>query len=430
MKEQRRTLWRTGIAGLVIAAGAVAWVLYNGGSQSVAGAEAALAQVSLPELVAQALQADATASEPAIAELRRRGPESVNYLMGHPRQHGQADPGHAARWSAVLDKVAQQKDAKYSGLYWYTDLEQALAVARQEKKPVLSLRLLGNLTDELSCANSRFFRTTLYPNPKVRELLASRFVLHWQSVRAVPIITIDFGDGRQIKRTITGNSLHMVLDEQGRPVDVLPGLYAAGPFFRELQLIAPFAIAAGSLDQAPFIASRAAFHRDRVAAMRQVWDGMCSQATGSTPLSMGVDHPSEIWAKLAATRPAEAVLDGPAQFAVTQRAAPEPPRAKDAGMIAITKMRVETPMMRLVQNVTDDISLDSLRNEYFLHSQIHHWFANGQPIQQRDQLVEQVYSQLFLSPLNDPWYGLSKPDVYSALENDGRINAVAQNAGH
>jgi len=78
---------------------------------------------------------------------------------------------------------------------------------------------LGKLDEELSCANSRFFRTTLYANTEVAKYLREHFVLHWKSVRPVPKITIDFGDGRKLERTITGNSIHYVLDTEGRVVD-------------------------------------------------------------------------------------------------------------------------------------------------------------------------------------------------------------------
>jgi len=33
-------------------------------------------------------------------------------------------------------------------------------LAQRTNRPILSLRLLGNLTDDFSCANSRFFRVT------------------------------------------------------------------------------------------------------------------------------------------------------------------------------------------------------------------------------------------------------------------------------
>lgn len=125
---------------------------------------------------------------------------------------------------------------------WHTDLEQALAQARRTRRPVLSLRLLGNFDEELTCANSRFFKRMLHPEPRVARLLREAFVLHWQSVRPVPIVTIDFGD-RTITKPLTGNSLHLVLDPAGRPVDALPGLFDPETFAR--LLVRAHAIACG-----------------------------------------------------------------------------------------------------------------------------------------------------------------------------------------
>ena len=138
------------------------------------------------------------------------------------------------RITAALDAVAQQKNSYIAGLYWYTDLDSAKKASKALGKPILSLRLLGKLTDEFSCANSRFFRTVLYPNEEVSTLLHDRFVLHWQSVRPVPTVTIDFGDGRKLERTLTGNSIHYILDSDARPLDALPGLYGPKAFVRGL----------------------------------------------------------------------------------------------------------------------------------------------------------------------------------------------------
>ena len=74
----------------------------------------------------------------------------------------------------------------------------------------------------------------LYANNEVSQHLRNHFILHWQSVRPVPVITIDFGDGRMIRRTITGNSIHYVLTADGKVVDGIPGLYGARAFLREL----------------------------------------------------------------------------------------------------------------------------------------------------------------------------------------------------
>ena len=44
----------------------------------------------------------------------------------------------------------------------------------QQKKAVLSLQMLGNLDEDFSCANSRFFRTLLYSSPKAKLVAAGR----------------------------------------------------------------------------------------------------------------------------------------------------------------------------------------------------------------------------------------------------------------
>jgi len=86
------------------------------------------------------------------------GPAGLNALFQtHAREINEqiANPVHAVtpewkRLSAVLDAVSQQKDSYLSGLYWYTDIDQAKAAARASGKPILSLRLLGKLNEEFS----------------------------------------------------------------------------------------------------------------------------------------------------------------------------------------------------------------------------------------------------------------------------------------
>ncbi|MBL8877021.1 MAG: thioredoxin family protein [Phycisphaerae bacterium] len=141
-----------------------------------------------------------------------------------------ADPGSIS--TSAIDAAAGQYGAVWSRLYWHRTLEDAQVQARAEGKPILYLRMMGKLTDEYSCANSRFFRTVLYTNEAVSKLLRDKFVLVWESERPVPVITVDYGDGRTLKRTITGNSIHYVLNSDGRIVDALPGLYDPVAFAR------------------------------------------------------------------------------------------------------------------------------------------------------------------------------------------------------
>lgn len=148
-----------------------------------------------------------------------------------PIAHSQAEFNALAKTQgADLNALGNAFDNQSARLFWFSDLEKARIQAKKEGKPILSLRMLGKLSDEYSCANSRFFRTALYPNAQIGKILREKWILHWSSERPVPVVTIDMGDGRVLKRTLTGNSAHYVMDSSGAVLDVLPGLYGPGAF--------------------------------------------------------------------------------------------------------------------------------------------------------------------------------------------------------
>jgi hypothetical protein len=275
-------------------------------------------------------------------DFRRIGPRGLDLWLA---THGTAP-------SPQLDAICAQKDAHTSRLYWFTELPAAMAEARSTKRPILSLRLLGRLDEELSCANSRFFRKLLYPDPQINQLLRRDFVLHWQSVRPVPRVTIDFGDGRRIERTLTGNSVHVVLDDHGRPVDALPGLFSREVFLD--QLVQARWLARVDRRELPA-------HHDRL------------------------------------------------------RAAPPPPpvmtRAAAASRIAPSKHVVEAPLLRAV---AVDVDADTRQN-LALHRAIHEAFAEGAKWAGIDGFVEWIYAELFEMPLDDAALGLDTPDPFPAL---------------
>lgn len=201
--------------------------------------------IDLKEVAVAAISSDATSANSAIERLRAAGPDGLNALVDvrdHllPPSDKRDLPlyeqhGDWQRWQAAMDRVSRQRYGYLSRLYWHTDLNQAIQTARSQNKPILSLRLLGDLTDDFSCANSRFFRTTLYANEEVSDFLRRSFVLHWQSVRPVPKVTIDFGDGRRLRTTLTGNSIHYILSCDGQPIEALPGLYGPRAFLHHLE---------------------------------------------------------------------------------------------------------------------------------------------------------------------------------------------------
>ena len=380
------------------------------------------------------LRADDPASEDAQARLRQLGPAGLRLLL-KARDNLLATPSSEAateqtaalrRLEEAIDRVAGQRGAADSRLFWHTSLDSARDTAAAEEKPILSLRLLGKLTDELSCANSRFFRTTLYADARIADLLRDQFVLHWQSERPVPVVTVDFGDGRQLVRTVTGNSAHYLLDSYGRPLDALPGLYAAGEFQAWLQRSLELFDRYSSTTKVNPAEVLRAYHQAHGARILREWSEDL-QALHRHPLKLAAQPGEPLrdtlvaatsagdWRAMAAQHEHRIRVDAVA-LPLTP---PSRPTAAEAATLAIAKSVVENPLVRMLEQFSRSVAEDTVRNEYLLHQQIHTWFQADVPPQDLESLNARVYAELFLTPADDPWLGLVPTYAYTGLELDG-----------
>jgi hypothetical protein len=388
------------------------------------------------------------AAASAITELRRRGPEGFRVLLA---AHGEAldavtrDDDWKRRREAV-DQVARQRDAHVTGLYWHTSIEEALVAAAREGKPVLSLRLLGRLDEELSCANSRAFRTVLYPDPEVNQAMRSRFVLHWQSVRPVPKLTVDFGDGRKLVTTITGNSVHYVLAADGHPVDAVLGLNGPRSFAASLRQAEGAAGEYMALPEAERAGFLACHHQERLAELdRELAEdlGRLGEVAAITPprialgggggftsypegtknrvelpllralvpgvngLSTTIDDAT--WSRIARLHPEASTLDARSRSVIEGK--------RSGGAAPADGASVEPMFERLRRSLAEE----TVRNEQVYHRQVHEWFAAGAIGPEAEELNERVYRELFLSPASDGWLGLVPPDAWNGLDRGGVV---------
>jgi hypothetical protein len=422
----------------------------------------------LRDLAVRATDQDPEVAGRAISRLRDAGPTGLAALM---EANAAAIQRHRAmdistvddQWPRIcvaIDTVAAQKDAWASGLYWYTDLEAATQAAKESGKPILSLRLLGTLDTEFSCANSRFFRTVLYANAEVSNALSSRFILHWKSVRPVPKVTIDFGDGRVVERTITGNSIHYVLDSDGRVIDGIPGLYGPKVFLRLIDEAAAHAADMQSPKGAASIQEWHAAKADQILRQWAVDLRKCGEASdplkleaapagnakvnptalAAARLAVGksvVERPlvaalapdpkaletgttTPIWAKIAALRADDSRLDSTSRAVMAAKRS----TASASGRATESKEKLESYLEKIAPIFERSISEDTVRNEYLFHRQIHAWLAQGKlsdgtAATDVNALNERVYADLFLTPSTDPWLGLLPSNAYSALLEDG-----------
>jgi hypothetical protein len=395
----------------------------------------------VPHSLLTAAAAGGEGAAAAVAELRLAGPTAVAALLAAaPPEH---DPTRAS-WERALDAVCAQRDCAASGLYWHTDLESAVAEAGLDGRPILSLRLLGRLDEDLSCANSRFFRTVLYADPEVAGILRERFVLHWESVRPVPRLTIDFGDGRRLEGTITGNSVHYVLDPRGRLVDALPGLYGPGMFLDRLDRAGDAASGLALAEDAELADGMRRYHRDRLEAIDRdlAWAGgleavapRLARARGAGAeapdareaevLTMGkarLEMPlvdAVWWASWRSVLAGDPVEDAaPFDWEGLAAARRSQWRLSDASRrLLLAKHRPADLRAgeRVVAGFEELVGLDTVRNEYLLHAIVHRWLENA-PEADPAAFTERLYDQLFLTPSSDPWLGLVSPDTYLALD--------------
>jgi hypothetical protein len=420
---------------------------------SLVVASPALANDSPDALARFAVSEKAAESAPAIAELRAMGPEGLHILFQtYAEQINRVLSGQAvneAEWqhiSTALDAVSQQRNSYASGLYWYTDFEKAKEAAQASGKPILSLRLLGNLNEEFSCANSRFFRTVLYANTEVSRYLREHFILYWKSVRPAPRVTIDFGDGRKLERTVTGNSIHYILDSNGLVVDGLPGLYGPAAFLRELMKAETVAKQVAGKNVAERFQALRAYHNSHIQATTNDWATDVSKTGGRVPedvltrIQQRKANPNAvIIAPLAITKAATEVnilksitADATALEAATDMTAwnriadlhRTDARLDQASIALMARQNQnlrddEALRTRTVENLEKYMALDTVRNEYMLRNKLHAWFVAGQAGTDVDTLNELVYAQLFQTPGTDPWLGLYSADVYTALDKGG-----------
>jgi len=97
----------------------------------------------------------------------------------------------------------------------------------------------------------------------------------------------------------------------------------------------------------------------------------------------------------------------------------------DSNSIALIKrqnhMLPEKDMSRLLQKFQESVALDTVRNEYMLHTKLYSWLSRDPARGDLDKFNEKVYAELFLTPRSDPWLGLVSADAYTALDNGGVI---------
>lgn len=235
----------------------------------------------------------------------------------------------------------------------------------------------------------------LFSHEELSAFVSATFEPVWEKVRAAPQVTVDFGDGRVVRRTLHGNVLTWVLDAEGRAIDVLPGVMTTAAYRARLEEAALLAAWTASLPEDERASRLRGAHAEQA---RRV-------AAGETPLRVERRAGGRLDA-------AKFEVEAPVEFVLTAPAPAEPPRQTLAADVA--KRRVELPTEGLVPRAPAAAAGDALLvedtrvNTTTRRAAAHALLAKDALTVLGPDVTRRTYSEVLGVDLDDPWLGLGE----------------------
>jgi len=244
----------------------------------------------------------------------------------------------------------------------------------------------------------------LFSNDTVAQYINENFEPAWESVRPVPQVTIDFGNGKVVHRTLHGNVATYVCAADGRVLDVLPGIYEPKTYLarlKELQNLHRYVREDrfGRLGDAIIEHKFQSYHRTQAAALqdgdKRAW---FVEVEGNPRAIVRIESRLEL-------------VMQPAQRIQARAAVARGTFESDADV-----PKVDSP---------DDLpqwqalARDTAINETLRRRQIHERLAETGPVPP-EQIKKWLYREVLHADLDDPYLGLGKIlfDNYPFAEED------------
>ncbi|HUE72210.1 MAG TPA: hypothetical protein VMP01_15105 [Pirellulaceae bacterium] len=207
----------------------------------------------------------------------------------------------------------------------------------------------------------------LFSNDQVASVINEQFEPAWQSLRPVPRVTIDFGNGTVVKRTLHGNVATYVCTPDGKVLDILPGIYEPKTYARELRRLAR------QFDQwqQPGFDSAAhwqAYHRSQTESAKRMLASPGKSAASGRGASI-----------FATERPTRRTIRGE-----------RPPNLAAAST-----------------SLSDSLAEDTLINQTTRRRKIHERLVKSGPVTP-DEISKWLYREVLGTDLDDPYLGLKE----------------------
>jgi hypothetical protein len=223
----------------------------------------------------------------------------------------------------------------------------------------------------------------LFSQERVATYINQTFEPVWESVRPVPIVRIDFGDGNVLTRTLHGNILTSVCTADGQMLDGLPGIYEEQTYLDQLNQLRLLAAATAKLPADKRDGWVKRYHQRQAALLQK-----------NQPAEQFVEKAKVVpITKAKIERPVEIVLQAP-----TPQQAAEP--AQPAQEKAATVVKEDAVLWKALLE-------DTKLNESTRRRQIHELLAD-KGLVKPEKVLKPIYKEVLHADLDDPYLGLGK----------------------
>ncbi len=218
----------------------------------------------------------------------------------------------------------------------------------------------------------------LFSRPDVANYINANFEAVWESVRPVPLVHIDFGNGTKLTRTLHGNIATYCCAADGQVLDIIAGVYDPEGYkarLEQLRLLANYVDQEGVAKRTERLR---AYHRGQVEAMQK-----------DQPVPQLINVAMMMKARIEGGVKAVLVPGGKAQ-----------PKKGEG--------QTKTEVVKGDDAATFKYLLDDTKaNETVRRRQVSEMLASSDAVQ-RGQIVKKVYKDILLADLDDPYLGLGK----------------------
>ena len=233
----------------------------------------------------------------------------------------------------------------------------------------------------------------LFSKDDVANFINKNFEPVWESVRPVPIVRIDFGNGTVVTRTLHGNIATYVCSAEGQVLDVAAGIYAPTVFLQRLdqfRLLANYADQLGKEKRGERVKD---YHRSQAASFQK------NQAPAEFRNVANMSKVAIEGGIKAMLVPGQ-LVKGPSP-ATTK--SPQVEELKSEEDLANWKVLAE----------------DTAINESLRRQQVHELLAETGAVKPQ-QITKKIYKDILHADLDDPYLGLG-PTLFASypFRDDG-----------